>query len=214
MQFLNRRKNYFSLICRQKRTFFNSIFRWRKWNIFLGSYGLRYRVVRPVRYTNVHFKKNNIVRTISTLGKENSFDFTFKPTKFTGGWSSVIHFSTGANLSRLPALFLLNNVLYVSGYVSGNRNYNVHKAIPLNKWCRVRVVNSRVGTNYYYTVYINGQRMTRIRNTRPRSFRNVRVYVTDPWYKPFVGVIRYLHVRPSIKRVRKGKYSSFSPIFL
>ena len=176
------------------------------WTSLLGSYRLRYRVVRPVVYRNVHFKKNNVVRTISTLGKENSFDFTFKPTKFTPGWSSVIHFSTGANLSRLPALFLLNNVLYVSGYVSGNRNYNVHKAIPLNRWCRVRVINSRVGRNYFYTVYINGQRMTRIRNTRPRSFRNVRVYVTDPWYKPFVGAFRNIRYRSSTRRVAAGMF--------
>ena len=173
-------------------------------------YGYRYRLI----YRNIKFRKNRVIRTISTLGKENSFDFTFKPTRFTSGWSSVIHFSTGANPSRLPALFLLRNVLYVSGYVSGKRNYYVRKIIPRNKWCRVRVINSRVGRTYYYTVYINGRRMTRVKNTRPRSFKNVRVYVTDPWYKPFVGVIRYLHVRPSIKRVRKGKYSSFSPIFL
>ena len=176
-------------------------------DFYLGNYGygFRYRVAR-ITYRNIRFRKNNVIRTIPTLGKENSFDFTFKPTRFTGGWSSVIHFSTGANLSRLPALFLLNNVLYVSGYVSGNRNYNVHKAIPLNKWCRVRVVNSRVGTNYYYTVYINGQRMTRIRNTRPRSFRNVRVYVTDPWYKPFVGAFRNVQFRSSTRPVYRGRF--------
>ena len=182
----------------------------RPYGLGLTRPTFRYRVRRPVSYHNVHFKKNNVVKTIPTLDKENSFTFTFKPTKFTPGWSSIVHLSTGANLSRLPGLFIYNNILYVTGYVSGNRNYQVNKKIQVNKWTTVRVVNSKVGSIYYWSVYVNGKLIRKVRNTRPKTFKNVKVYITDPWYKPFVGTMKTVSIQSSTRRVRyRGKKRYF-----
>lgn len=149
--------------------------------------------LKPLRLT-----RSKILSTLSFLPKTSSISFTVKPRKFTSGWSNVIHFSTGSKLSRLPAVFLRRNSIYICGYVNGNSNYQVHQKIHVNKWTAVQVVNARGSDGYYYwSVYLNGKLVHRVKNTTPKRFKNVRVYVTDPWYKPFVGTIRHLRIHIS-----------------
>ena len=161
---------------------------------------------RPIVYGVIRHKKSKLLRTIPMIQKLNSVSFSVKRTATQRYWTSVLHFTTGGNSGRpgyrIPGVFFHTNSLHICGTVGGNSNYCRNYNLPQNRWANVRIVNSRGGRGYtWYSIYVNGRRILRVKNTNPRVYRNVRVYTTDPWYRPFTGVIKNLRFTSSGKHI-------------
>ena len=174
----------------------------------------RYGLRRPYGafFSSIHPRKNQVIRTIASISKVNSVSFSVNPTSFIKGWSSVLHFTTGGNAGRLgyriPGVFFYYNRLHICGSVSGNSNYCLNsQPLAANRWAKVRIVNSKVGTAYWYEVYVNGRRLVKVKNTRPAIYKNVRIYATDPWYAQFRGSIRNLKVNVAGSARRGNSFS-------
>ena len=154
---------------------------------------------RPIVYGLIRHRKNRILRTIPVIGKVNSVSFSVKRTATQRYWTSVLHFTTGGNAGRpgyrIPGIFFHTNNLHMCGTVGRNTNYCKNYNLPQNRWANVRIVNSKAGPRYtWYTIYVNGRRILRVKNTIPRVYKNVKVYTTDPWFRPFTGILKNLRI--------------------
>ena len=140
-----------------------------------------------------------MISTVALIPKVYTVEFSVKPTGFARGYRSVLHFTTGGDHgklgNRIPGVWLYSNRLHICGSVNGKSNYCVNsKPLQKNKWANVRIVNSKVGSTYWYTVYVNGKQITKSKNPTARVYKNVKIYVSDPWYVPAQGFIRQLKV--------------------
>ena len=143
--------------------------------------------------------KGNLVSTISSMPPEYIITFSVKTTAFVHGYSDVLHFTTGGNIGklgyRIPGIWFYSNRLHICGSVKGNYNYCANsQVVAKNKWINVRIVNKKEGSTYWYTVYVNGRQIARTDNPSSRIYKNVKVYATDPWYRPFQGKIQNLKI--------------------
>ena len=132
--------------------------------------------------------------------------FDVFPIAFKRGWHNVIHFSAfGNDLSkygdRIPGVwFHANNVnqLYLCSAVSGNKDHckvGADTAVQKGVWSTVTIKQRKDGQGrYVYTININGKVAHSVINTDARLFKNVKVYVGDPWYAHQAGYIRKLSV--------------------
>ena len=133
------------------------------------------------------------------LPKQFQVSFDFKPTKWIGGWTSILHLTTGANCcglgSRIPAIFPLNGKLAISFSVGNSGNYYIWTPkLALNRWFHVRVNQRLEGKNYVYRVYLNKKLLVTKVNNKPQDYRNVKVYVADNWYNVQPGFIKNIHI--------------------
>ena len=144
-------------------------------------------------------KKGHLLTTLSSIPAEYVISFSVRPTAFSKGWSNVLHFTTGANYgklgTRIPGVWFYYNKLHICGSVNGNANrcYN-SKPLARNRWTDVKIVNSKVGSKYWYTVYVNGVLLGKMVNPSSRVYKNVKVYITDPWHKSFKGSLRNIQI--------------------
>ena len=143
--------------------------------------------------------KNRLVTKLPMLTKQFQISFDFKPTKWINGWTSILHFTTGANCcspgSRIPAIFPLNQKLAISFAIgnSGNTYFWTPK-LPLNKWVHFTMVQKLEGRNYVYRVYMDNKLLKTLVNKVPRDYRNVKVFVADPWYNTQPGFIKNIDI--------------------
>ncbi|XP_065656161.1 uncharacterized protein LOC100212432 isoform X5 [Hydra vulgaris] len=152
--------------------------------------------------TEEMLKKNNLIATLPLLDKAYSVSFNLKPNSYSVGWKSVIHLTIGQNFGqygeRTPAVWFLHDgsgKLTIASAINGNPNYYfLTDPLPLNQWSNVRISQFRFNGIYTFTVYINGKLIHSIENTKPQSFKNVKVYTADPWYDEQDGFIKDLRI--------------------
>ena len=150
------------------------------------------------------------MQTIPTLGKawKVSFDLTlFGEIK---DWSNIIHLSIGGNMGkygdRTPTVQTVPGTtkLHFGSSVNGKKNYNFNSEdMPVNKKIRV-VIEQKFLNNkkYQYSVYIDGKQIHTVENKKAEEFKNVKVYVSDPWYEPANAQIENIVIE------NNGKYYS------
>ena len=148
--------------------------------------------------------KNKLVATIPKLEKTYDLSFEVFPTKFQG-WSNVLHLSAGGSYrhygDRTPAVWFrpgsgATNRFHICSAINGKRNYCYNsKPYGVKKWHKIRIQQRKTGTNYVYTVSINGKEVHRVINSRPEEFKNVKVYASDSWYNAQPGYIRNLLIQ-------------------
>ena len=71
--------------------------------------------------------RNTLVTTIPLLPMEYEISFDFKPTKWIGGWTNILHMTTGGNSGwgeRIPGFFPLNQKVSIANGIDGNGNWN------------------------------------------------------------------------------------------
>ena len=151
------------------------------------------------------------MQTIPTLGKawKVSFDLTlFGEIK---DWSNIIHLSIGGNMGkygdRTPTVQTVPGTtkLHFGSSVNGKKNYNFNSEdMPVNKKIRV-VIEQKFLNNkkYQYSVYIDGKQIHTVENKKAEEFKNVKVYVSDPWYEPANAQIENIVIE------NNGKHFSF-----
>ena len=150
-----------------------------------------------------------MLRTIPKLARTWTVSFEFNPRVFQGGWTNLIHLTTGANCcgagARIPGVWFhgsnskaTKNRLHICSYVRGNGNYcwNSGVIVPRGQWTRIVISQQFSGGKYIYTVTIGNKRLGSVINTTPREFANVRVFASDNWYNAAQGSIRNLVIVP------------------
>ena len=138
--------------------------------------------------------------TITSISPEYEVTFSVKPTAFTRGYSNVLHFTTGGDHGkfgyRIPGVWFNWNKLHICESVKHSYNYCANsQGLAKNKWTDVKIVNKKIDSIYWYTVYVNGKQIARTDNPGARTYKNVKVYVTDPWHTPFKGFLRNLKIK-------------------
>ena len=149
-------------------------------------------------------QRNKRLTTLPILGKEWQISFELKPTsyKYTG-FAQILHLTTGGKSSdvgdRTPALWIHPNfgVLIAT---TNNGKPNDQKLIkskpkpPLNKWTSVKISKVKEGSDYTFSLVINGNNYWSVKDKTPREFSNVQVFASSNWYVAQKGFIRGLQI--------------------
>ena len=148
-------------------------------------------------------KRNKLVRKVKVLKRGWSLSFAIKPTGVVKGWSNIMHATLGKNSKRYgdrtPGVWFISGTtkLHICSAVSGNRNRCYNSApLPKKKFSRIliRQIQKR-NFKYYYQIFINGKKKFDVLNTKPKVFKNVKYYASDPWYKAAKAQLRNMKLR-------------------
>ncbi|XP_065652538.1 uncharacterized protein LOC136079842 isoform X2 [Hydra vulgaris] len=147
--------------------------------------------------------ENEVIGTMSSLEKAYSVSFKLKPYSYSKGWENVLHVTKGQNYGecgdRNPAVFFHKDgsgrLVFFSA-INGNINseFETKNPLPLNVWSSIRIEQTLKNSAYVYAIYVNGSIQYEIENKDPRQFKDVKVYISDPWYTAHDGDIKELFV--------------------
>ena len=141
-----------------------------------------------------------MVATIPKLGRIYRVSFDVKPNSFSKEWRSVLHFTIGSDLTnygdRIPGVWFHHSgdgSLYIAAPINGNLD-RVFKTepVPLKEWSHIEISQQLENSIYIYAIRLNGEKVFSEENTQPKTFENVKVYASDPWYPAQDGSIRDL----------------------
>ena len=118
-------------------------------------------------------------------------------------WTNVIHFTTGGDYGvygyRVPLVKINKDgqFFYICSAVSGNPDFCKTFKIALGHQYHITIQQSKQNGKYWYEIWINGHLKLKVQNTKPRSFSNVKEYISDPWYPHFssdLGTVSNLEI--------------------
>ena len=146
----------------------------------------------------ISIARNTLVTMIPLLPKQYEVSFDFKPTRWIGGWTSVLHMTTGGNAGwgeRIPGFFPLNGKMAIANAIDGNGNwYFWSPKLSLNKWVHFRLTQTFERHEYVYRVYMNKQLLKMKVNKKPQDFKQVDVWLSDNWYSAQPGLVKNLRI--------------------
>ena len=150
----------------------------------------------------IPIQKSNLLTTLPHLGKIYFLAFEVKLSTFGSGSENILHFTTGGDNIRIPAVFFLNKILTIFSEVNGNINYGYKctKKYPANKWLYIHIYQELIGEKYIFRIKVDGVTVHEIENKIPKDYFNVDIYVSDPWNKNGKGLIRNLLVTEENKK--------------
>ena len=152
--------------------------------------------------------KGHLRKTYPTWNKVYRVSFSVIVNKLPlAKWTNVIHFTTGGNAGvygyRNPAVWINKGAhlgfktIHIVSSVSGNANYSKDYKFSLGKQYDITIQQSKQNGKYWYEIWINGHLKFKVQNTKPRSFSNVKEYISDPWYPHFssdLGTVSNLEI--------------------
>ena len=105
--------------------------------------------------------------------------------------------------SRIPAVFLhekFGNDTHRSLEVQSDQGTDMFhqittkKPLGLEKWHRMKISQTFSGDTYVFSVLLNGELDHSSVNTIPRTYTDVKVYISDPWFPNLRGFVRNLSI--------------------
>merc|ERR1712154_487550 len=127
-----------------------------------------------------------------------------------GSWESLFHMTTGEDLGvggRVPAVFLNpNKYFYTCYHVNGNNDYCQNYNYELNKDYHFEISQQKNSKGEaIYSITINGETVHEIVNKTPLKYKNVKLYLSDPWYETFApfGKLSNLKIIADLTSLRK-----------
>ena len=153
--------------------------------------------------------KNRLLGIIK-LEKQYSLHVEFMVTELflKDGWYNIFHATISGNVdvygSRVPGIWIhyTNGIMNPSVHVAVNGNINFItriNPIQLKKWIIINASQTKVGNNYQYVVEMNGKVVQTVKNTKPRLFENVNIYISDPWYPAVPGYLRNVYLKGKLQ---------------
>ena len=108
----------------------------------------------------------------------------------TGTYKSLLHVTTGGNGgegSRIPAVFVdPDKRFHICSHVNGNTNYYQDYNYELNKEYHFEISQLKnANGEAIYRIKVNGVTFHEIVNTTPLKFKDVKLYLSDPWFETF-----------------------------
>lgn len=141
----------------------------------------------------VGLQKGHLIDEIHTLGQ--TWQFVIRVTPLSNAhtsWVNILHATIGednANYGdRTPAIFFKpqSTVVHICSAVNGNRNFCIDSPTPLPLNVVTQIVVRQYLSNgaYLYQVTVAEQDLfsTPVQNNQARSFENVKVYASDPFF--------------------------------
>ena len=156
--------------------------------------------------TETTLRKGRLLTVIPALRPQFEVSFDMYPLEKISTWTGLLHMTVSGNddfyRSRVPGIFYGNlngvccgSLLQIGFAINNHKNYIPRRpSVDIMRWTRVVVKQVLVNDDYVYMVLFNGIEQYRITNTETRLFKNVRVYVTNPWAGVFPGKIRNLTI--------------------
>ena len=160
---------------------------------------------------NVALTYGDHVWSISDWSDEFKVEFDVVVNKkMRGSWKSLFHVTTGGNRgegSRIPAVFVnKRKYFHISYHVNGNTNYWKNYNYELNKAYHFEISQQKntIG-EAVYKIKVNGETFHEIVNTTPLKFKDVKLYLSDPWYRTFgpFGKLANLKMVPNLSLLGK-----------
>ena len=146
-------------------------------------------------FLGLNIKKGNKIKEGLTVGKEYYVKFKLVPHEILGGWINVLHFTTGEDKhtpgSRIPALWFKDDTLLFHSDVNGDTLYGFTTSTKYvaNETIDINIQQVLSDDKYFFEVIVNNESIHRRENTQPKMFKNVTLYVSDPWYTAQPGYI-------------------------
>ena len=105
-------------------------------------------------------------------------------------YKSLLHVTTGGNGgegSRIPAVFVNpGKYFHTCNHVNGNTNYCQNYNYELNKEYHFEISQHKNSKGEaVYSIKVNGETFHEVVNTTPLKFKDVKLYLSDPWYETF-----------------------------
>ena len=128
-----------------------------------------------------------------------------------GSWTNLFHLTTGEDTgvgSRLPAVFVHQDKYFHFCYhVNGNTNYCQNYNYTLNKDYHIEILQQK---NYkgeaVYSIKVNGKTIHEIVNKTPLKFKDVKLYLSDPWFDTFAPFGRLSNLKIISYLTKQSKY--------
>ena len=86
--------------------------------------------------------------------------------------------------------------IMVAAYVNGKKGFlKTFKGLPNSgEWIKIEISQVKAGSQYIYSIAINGEEKFSMEHTRAEEFSNVRVFGSSPYYSGQIGSIRNVTV--------------------
>ena len=140
------------------------------------------------------------IQAFQNWGKFFTIDFDIMVTNTTygsGGWTNVFRFTANDNNDhdthyvygdRIPALFINSNgYFHICSAVNGNPDYYQDFVFELGKQYQITIKQFMDSGITWYEIIIDGELWFQIENRLPKSFPNVKLYASAPWYNSFTS---------------------------
>ena len=110
--------------------------------------------------------------------------------------TNILHFSADGDAAnygdRIPAVFiknggLLNSYIQIASAVSGNKNHMVNIKFYVGIDYQIVIRQYKDGGQYWYEIIVNGRSEYKLRNSEAKTFRNVKLYASNPWTTSFTA---------------------------
>ena len=150
----------------------------------------------------IPIQKSNLLTTLPHLGKIYFLSFEVKPSTLGSGSENILHFTTGGDNIRIPAVYFIAGILTISSEVNGNKlyKYTSTKKYRANKWIKIQIYQELIGERYIFKIIVDGKTVHQIENKIPKDYYNVKIYVSNPWNTNSKGLIRNLLVTEENKK--------------
>ena len=139
---------------------------------------------------DVDLSKGDLVWSTQNWSDEFKVEFDVIVKKeLPVSWTSLFHLTTGEDNGvgcRIPAVFLNSAKFFYTCYqVNGNNDYCKNYNYELNKDYHFEISQHKSNGEAIYSIKVNGETFHKIVNTTPLKYKDVKLYLSDPWYETF-----------------------------
>ena len=149
----------------------------------------------------VSITKSTLLKTLPLVSPifEVKFD-VFTKSIPNVDWANAVHLTIGNNVGnhgdRIPGVWLNKKSFWlVASSIDGNTHYHKFWNVSIDTWTSFRIWQDKLPDGSYFFEYsMNDNSIYSISNNDPKSFKNVKVYASDPWHAAVDGKIRNLQI--------------------
>ena len=170
---------------------------------------------------DVDLSKGDLVWSTQNWSDEFKVEFdVIVKAELPRSWTSLFHLTTGENAGaggRIPAVFVKQaKFFYICYQVNGNDDYCIIYNYELNKDYHFEISQHKSNGEAIYSIKVNGETFHEIVNTTPLKYKDVKLYLSDPWYETFApfGKLSNLKIIADLTKLRKFKKRYILRIFL
>ena len=139
---------------------------------------------------DVSLSKGNLAWSIPVWSDE--FTITFDVTvnsELTEYWHSIFHVTTGSNYgtlgARIPAVWATKDKnFFIVSDVNGNNDYYQYLGQHnLGQLYHIEISQKKNSNDeVWYKISVDGTTFHEVINTKPQTFQNAKLYLSDPWH--------------------------------
>uniref|UniRef100_A0A7M5WQS8 Uncharacterized protein n=1 Tax=Clytia hemisphaerica TaxID=252671 RepID=A0A7M5WQS8_9CNID len=152
-------------------------------------------------------KQNRPIELIKNWGRTWRLSFNVKPLSSTRSskLKSIIHFTTESERLRIPAVWFDRNsrkVLVVYNYLY----FTTPEELPTDRYTSIKLKLSKSENGEdLYQAFVNNKKVYERSGSFSKEYKNVRVYLSSPWYGSADALVKDLEYQSPLNAVNKGK---------